>query len=159
MVQQEDIKAARVLIIDDEPANVQLIEKVLGKAGYENVRSTTDSTQVSRLYEDFRPDLILLDLHMPGVDGFEVLKQISFDVRDGTRVPVMVITGDEAVELKRRALVAGAKDFLTKPFDTFEVLARIWNLLEMRMLTLQLARQKAEYEKRINELEARLRIF
>ena len=155
MVTQDDIKAARILIVDDEQSNVLLITKVLERAGYTNVRGITESARMLETYGEFQPDLILLDLHMPDVDGFEVLRQLSADLRHGARTPVMVITGDEALELKRRALVAGAKDFLTKPFDNFEVLARIWNLLETRLLSLELYRQQQEFEKRIAELEKR----
>lgn len=155
MVTQDDIKAARILIVDDEQSNVLLITKVLERAGYTNVRGITEPAGVLVTYGEFKPDLILLDLHMPDVDGFEVLRQLSADLRHGARTPVMVITGDEALELKRRALVAGAKDFLTKPFDNFEVLARIWNLLETRLLSLELYRQQQEYEQRIAELEKR----
>jgi putative two-component system response regulator len=155
MVTQEHIKAARILIVDDEQSNVLLIRKVLERAGYTDLRGITEPAKVLDVYADFKPDLILLDLHMPGIDGFEVLRQLSEDLRHGARTPVMVITGDEALELKRRALVAGAKDFLTKPFDNFEVLARIWNLLETRLLSLALHRQQQDYEKRIAALEGR----
>jgi putative two-component system response regulator len=155
MVTQEQIKAARILIVDDEQSNVLLIRKVLERAGYTDLRGITEPAKVLDVYADFKPDLILLDLHMPGIDGFEVLRQLSEDLRHGARTPVMVITGDEALELKRRALVAGAKDFLTKPFDNFEVLARIWNLLETRLLSLALHRQQQDYEKRIAALEGR----
>lgn len=154
MVTQEEIKGAKILVIDDEPSNVQLISRVLERAGYMNVRTTTESTEVLKIFSEIKPDLILLDLHMPDMDGFEVLRQLSADLRHGARTPVMVITGDEALELKRRALVAGAKDFLTKPFDNFEVLARIWNLLETRLLSLALIRQQEEFEKRIAALES-----
>jgi putative two-component system response regulator len=155
MVTQEQIKAARILIVDDEQSNVLLIRKVLERAGYTDLRGITEPAKVLDVYADFKPDLILLDLHMPGIDGFEVLRQLSEDLRHGARTPVMVITGDEALELKRRALVAGAKDFLTKPFDNFEVLARIWNLLETRLLSLALHRQQQDYEMRIAALEGR----
>jgi putative two-component system response regulator len=132
---------ARILIVDDERVNVVLLERILQQAGYTNVKSTTDSTQAAALYDEFEPDLILLDLHMPGLDGFAVMEQLDGRIKDDDFLPILILTADIRPEIKRRALSAGAKDFVTKPFDRTEVLLRIQNLLETRNLYLRLDRQ------------------
>jgi CheY-like chemotaxis protein len=131
---------ARILVVDDERVNVVLLERILEQDGYRNVKSTTDSSQAAALYEEFEPDLVLLDLHMPGLDGFAVMEQLEGRVPSGTFLPILILTADIRPEIKRRALSAGAKDFVTKPFDRTEVLLRIQNLLETRFLYLQVDR-------------------
>jgi putative two-component system response regulator len=128
---------ARILVVDDERVNVVLLERILQQAGYMNVRSTTDSAQAAALYDEFEPDLILLDLHMPGLDGFAVMEQLDGRIQDDSFLPILILTADIRPEIKRRALSAGAKDFVTKPFDRTEVLLRIQNLLETRFLYLR----------------------
>src|SRR5438034_4677174 len=145
---------ARILIADDEPANVRLLERLLGQAGYRNVRATTDSRQVRTLYEEFQPDLILLDLMMPHLDGVAVLEQLP--IAAGEYVPVLVLTADVTAQAKERALTAGAKDFLTKPFDRTEVLLRIKNLLDTRFAYRELARQNSSLEQIVVERTQRL---
>src|SRR6267142_2614802 len=145
---------ARILIADDEPANVRLLERLLGQAGYRNVRATTDSRQVRTLYEEFQPDLILLDLMMPHLDGVAVLEQLP--IAAGEYVPVLVLTADGTAQAKERALTAGAKDFLTKPFDRTEVLLRIKNLLDTRFAYRELARQNSSLEQIVVERTQRL---
>ena len=117
-----ELTDARILIADDEPANVRLLERLLNQAGYRNVRATTDSRQVQALYEEFQPDLILLDLMMPHLDGVAVMEQLP--IAEGEYVPVLVLTADVTAHGKERALTAGAKDFLTKPFDRTEEIGR-----------------------------------
>jgi len=129
---------ARILVVDDERVNVVLLERILEQDGYRNVKTTTDSSQAAALYEEFEPDLVLLDLHMPGLDGFAVMEQLEGRVPSGTFLPILILTADIRPEIKRRALSAGAKDFVTKPFDRTEVLLRIQNLLETRFLHLRL---------------------
>ena len=141
----------KILIVDDEPANVQLLQRLLTSSGYTNLRSTGDPQQVLPLYEEFRPDLILLDLHMPALDGFEVMEQLSEVISDDDYVPILVLTADVTTASKQRALVGGAKDFLTKPLDTAEVLARVANLLETRSLHLQLRRHNEILEEQVKE--------
>jgi putative two-component system response regulator len=131
---------ARILVVDDERVNVVLLERILQQAGYTNVKSTTDSTQAA-LYDEFEPDLILLALHMPGLDGFAVMEQLDGRIKDDDFLPILILTADIRPEIKRRALSAGAKDFVTKPFDRTEVLLRIQNLLETRYLYLRFERQ------------------
>src|SRR6266850_378762 len=145
---------ARILIADDEPANVRLLERLLNQAGYRNLRGTTDSRQVRALYEEFQPDLILLDLMMPHLDGVAVLKQLP--IAAGEYVPVLVLTADGTAQAKERALTAGAKDFLTKPFDRTEVLLRIKNLLDTRFAYRELARQNSSLEQIVVERTQRL---
>jgi putative two-component system response regulator len=128
---------ARILVVDDERVNVILLERILQQAGYTNIRSTTDSAQAAALYDEFEPDLILLDLHMPGLDGFAVMEQLDGRIQDDSFLPILILTADIRPEIKRRALSAGAKDFVTKPFDRTEVLLRIQNLLETRFLYLR----------------------
>ena len=131
MVDASAILAARILIVDDQHANIQLLELMLQRAGYHHVSSTTDPTSVRALYLEHRHDLILLDLHMPGMNGFQVMETLmKFEPSD--YLPILVITAQPSEKL--RALKAGARDFITKPFDRSEVLTRIHNMLEVRLL-------------------------
>lgn len=138
--------SANVLIVDDEAANVLVLERLLSLTGYRNVRSTTDPTEVETLCESFRPDVILLDLHMPRLDGFEVMKRLFREAEPDEYLPVLVLTADITHKSKRAALEGGAKDFVTKPFDHAEVLARVGNLLETRFLHQQLRRHNERLE-------------
>jgi len=129
---------ARILVVDDEVANVQLLERVLSMGGYQNVESTTDPRQVLELLHAFQPDIILLDLLMPHLDGFAVMASLRSTLPSDSYLPVLVLTADATSETRRRALAGGAKDFLTKPLDVDEVLLRIANMLDTRFLHLQL---------------------
>ena len=120
------------------------------QAGYTNVQSTTDSRRVVALYTESQPDLILLDLHMPHRDGFELLKELQL-LMEGSYVPVLVLTADVTGEALRRALLAGANDFLTKPFDAQEVMLRIRNLLQTRFLHRALQCRNQVLEERVQE--------
>ena len=143
-----ELQRARILIVDDEPANVLLLERLLGRAGYENVESTTDSAQVLPLCTQRPPDLVLLDLHMPTPDGFEVMRQLDPWITEGA-LAVIVLTADTTVDVRQAALSGGAKDFLVKPLDTVEVLLRIKNQLETRLLHVQLRRQALALEQQV----------
>ncbi len=147
----EAVKGARILIVDDEPANVRLLERLLERGGYSHLKSTTDPQRVLPLFKEFAPDLVLLDLLMPRPDGFEILEQLKALIPDGTYLPVLVLTADITPESKRRALAAGAKDFLIKPFDATEVLLRIGNLLETRRLHQALREQNERLEVTVRE--------
>lgn len=125
---------ASILIVDDEVSNVRLLERMLRQAGYANVVATTDARDVPMLFLEQRPDLILLDLHMPHVDGFETLERLSTMIADGAYLPILVLTADITTTARVRALTNGARDFVTKPFDVTEVLLRIRNLLQTRSL-------------------------
>jgi putative two-component system response regulator len=155
---QFDLQASKILIVDDEEANVQLLESILCREGFDHLLSVTDSRQVLPLFASFAPDLILLDLNMPHFDGFEVMRQLHGRIQKGTYLPILVLTADITPEAKQKALSRGAKDFLTKPFDRVEVLLRITNLLETRRLTRLLQNQNQLLEgtvrERTRELEA-----
>ena len=131
---------ARILVVDDERVNVVLLERILEQDGYRNVKSVTDPAEAATLYDQFEPDLVLLDLHMPKLDGFAVMKLLEGRIPSDTFLPILILTADIRPEIKRRALAAGAKDFVTKPFDRTEVLLRIQNLLETRFLHLRMRR-------------------
>ncbi len=133
----------RILIVDDEESVVLLLERMLHQDGYTNVVSTTDPRQALPLFETFRPDLLLLDVMMPYLDGFGVLEELKPRMR-GSRVPTMIITADVSGDVKRRALVAGVDDFVTKPFSVNEVLMRVRYLLETRIR--RLAAQEQELQ-------------
>src|SRR5437867_606689 len=145
---------ARILVVDDEPANVRLLERMLAEGGYRQVKSTTDSRQVLALAGEFQPDLILLDLMMPHLDGIAVIQRLQ--IPDDVFLPILVLTADATSEAKKRALEAGAKDFLTKPFDRLEVMLRIQNLLDTRSLYLDLERHNRALEQIIAERTQRL---
>lgn len=136
----DELLASRILIVDDQPANLRLLEALLAREGFANVVSTTESEQVLDLYAAFDPDLILLDLMMPAMDGYAVLEQLARQRAADDFRPVLVLTADATTEARRRALSLGAKDFLTKPFDTIEAMLRVWNLLETRLLYKRLRR-------------------
>ena len=148
---QRDIHGARILIVDDNPTNVLLLERMLGQAGYARVISTTDPTTVSALYAAERFDLILLDLMMPEMDGFQVMEQLR-ESADDDYLPVLVLTARIDGDARMRALDLGAKDFITKPFQNAEVLLRIRNMLEVR----QAYNQRRWYSE-ILEAEVRMR--
>jgi putative two-component system response regulator len=142
---------ARILIIDDQPENVTLLRRVLSRAGYREVQSTSEPSQAEKLYETYGPDLVLLDLHMPEMDGFAVLEQLRSLMARSTYLPILVLTGDHDPLKRRRALAAGATDFLAKPFDTAEVVLRIRNLLETRHLHQLLSNQNTVLEARVRQ--------
>jgi putative two-component system response regulator len=146
----------RILIIDDDPVNVALLEDMLSAAGYKHFRSVTDSRAALDTCDSFAPDLILLDLIMPHVDGFAILHSLR-SAGSEIFLPVIVLTADANEKTKRAALGAGATDFLLKPLDYLEVLLRIANLLEMRRLHIQLDTQRAALEDALREKSLELR--
>lgn len=140
-----------ILIVDDQENNVRILERMLRKDGYERLFGTTDPRQAVGLFREHSPDLVLLDLHMPYLDGFAVLEQLRPFIPEHCYLPILVLTADISSESKQRALSAGAKDFLAKPFDAVEVLLRIRNLLEARYLYLQLQAQNDVLEQKVLE--------
>lgn len=156
MASQDAITGARILIVDDEDANVRLLQRVLQASGFEDLESTTDPRQVLRIFETFHPDLVLLDLRMPYLDGYAVLDQLSAKIPPQTYLPVLVLTADITPDAKRRALSIGAKDFLTKPFDQIEVVLRVRNLLETRLFHVELQKHNEILEERVRERTAHL---
>jgi len=151
LVNSADILNARILIVDDQEANVLLLDRMLCGAGYVSIESTTDPNEVSALHRKNRYDLILLDLQMPGMDGFQVMENLKEIEEDGY-LPVLVITAQP--DHKLRALQAGAKDFVGKPFDLAEVLARVHNMLEVRLLHLETKNYSEELERTVQEVTA-----
>ena len=123
------IQNSRILIIDDRAENILLLERMLKEAGYLHLRSITDSRTALTTFSEFQPDLVAIDLRMPHVDGFALLKMLRERVPEGTFVPMLVLTADNSREAKQEALALGAKDFVTKPIDRVETLLRIYNLL------------------------------
>jgi putative two-component system response regulator len=156
MQASQALTAARILIVDDQDSNVRLLERLLERAGYDNVIGTTDSRQTAPLFAEFAPDLVILDLMMPHMDGFEVMEALTGEVPDGAYMPILVLTADVSAESKRRALSMGARDFLTKPFDHDEALLRIRNLLETRSLYLRLQAQNEALEEKVRERTSEL---
>ncbi|MEJ2576803.1 MAG: response regulator [Gammaproteobacteria bacterium] len=149
---------SRVLVVDDQPANVLLLRKMLGAAGYQSVATTTDPTAVRGLHRAEPFDIILLDIRMPRLDGHGVMAQLQEDARaSGDYVPVLVLTAQEDEETRLKALAAGAKDFVTKPFNRTEVLNRIRNMLEVRLLHKAVRQQNEVLEQRVRERTAELR--
>ncbi len=150
MVSAAEILNARILVVDDKPANVQLIERMLHGAGYTAVDSTTDACAVCDLHRRKGYNLILLDLQMPGLDGFQVMEGLKEIEGDGY-LPVLVITAQPAHKL--RALEAGAKDFVSKPFELAELRARVRNILEVRLLHQKAQEHRRVLEETVRELE------
>ena len=151
MVSLADILNARILVVDDQEANVRLLEGMLRIAGYASIESTMDPREVCELHRKNRYSLILLDLQMPGMDGFQVMEGLKEIEEDGY-LPVLVITAQPAHKL--RALEAGAKDFVSKPFDLAELRARVHNILEVRLLHLETRNYSKVLEETVRELEA-----
>jgi putative two-component system response regulator len=155
-MQNNVLTAARILIVDDQPSNVMLLEGILQEEGFTSYRSITDSREVLPAFIDCLPDLILLDLQMPYLDGFAVMKQLRACIALGDFLPILVLTADITSDTKRRALSEGALDFLTKPFDAMEVVLRIQNLLQTRVLHLQLQEQNELLDQKVRERTAEL---
>ena len=153
MVSTADILNARILIVDDQEANVQLLEQMLRGAGYQRLTSTTDPFAVCALHRANHYDLILLDLQMPGMDGFQVMEGLKEIDPDGY-VPILVVTAQPGHKL--RALASGAKDFVAKPFDLVEVKTRIHNMLEVRLLYKKLQNYNQVLEQTVLERTAEL---
>ena len=155
-MQDRLLTTSRILIVDDQPSNVMLLEGILQEEDFTSYRSLTDSREVLPTFIDYLPDLILLDLQMPYLDGFAVMKQLQACITPGDFLPILVLTADITPEAKRRALTEGALDFLTKPFDATEVLLRIKNLLQTRLLHRQLQEQNEVLDEKVRERTADL---
>lgn len=149
MLEEKNIKEAKILIVDDQPANVTLIEKMLDIDGYINVISTTDPTQVESIYMEQNSDLVLLDLNMPVMDGYQVLSKIR-EV-DPDYPPIIVLTAQSDRESRIKALDLGARDFLAKPFDRVELMTRIRNMLEVRIMTKMMKNQNKVLDGMVKE--------
>ena len=145
------LKNSKILIVDDNPANIEVLTTLLSMEGYENIRKTTDSRDVLDFYLRYDPDLILLDLNMPYMSGFEVMEQLQQIVNNQVYLPILVLTADASDATKKKALAAGASDFLSKPFDLVEVSLRIQNLLYTNYLYSQVRNQNLILEEKVKD--------
>jgi len=157
MLGHDPLTAARILIVDDQESNVRLLESILRRAGHGDFKSTTDPLEALSVFDDYQPDLVLLDLMMPRLDGYQVMEQLGDRIPEGTYLPILVLTADSTRDAWQRALSIGANDFLTKPFDHQEMMLRIRNLLETRSLHLKVHEQNALLEARVEERTKELR--
>lgn len=147
----EDIKLAKVLIVDDQEYNISLLERILQRAGFKQLHSLMDPLQILQELASFDPDIVLLDMHMPGMDGLQVLKLIREQTDPENYLPVLMLTADVTSEIKQQGLEAGVNDFLTKPYDRMEVILRINNLLKTRQLHIQIQKHRNTLEERVRE--------
>jgi signal transduction histidine kinase len=145
------LKNSKILIVDDTRANIDVLDSLLIMEGYENLMATADPRDVLDIYLKFKPDLILLDLNMPFMSGFEVMAQLRQVLNDQVYLPILVLTADASDATKKKALAAGASDFLSKPFDLVEVSLRIKNLLFTNYLYTQVRNQKDILEEKVKE--------
>jgi putative two-component system response regulator len=150
-MRKDILKRSKILIVDDEEATVAVLLSILRERGFIGLQSLTDPRQVLPLFTEFEPDLVLLDLRMPHVDGLSLLKQLRSRIAEGVYLPFLIITGDLSEQSKQAALTLGAKDFLTKPIRLTEAVLRIYNLLETRFLYLELQDQNRVLDERVRE--------
>jgi len=151
MINDSQILNSKILIVDDEPANIKLLEQLLKQLGYAAIKSTTDSREVVDYYTEFQPDLILLDLKMPHLDGVQVIEKLK-QAGNENRASVMVITAQKNHTNRLRVLEAGAGNFLGKPFDVLEVSVRIKNMLKLSLLNKMYDKNNQLLEKKISDL-------
>lgn len=151
MLKAQDVFEEPILVVDDNPANVLLLKRVLGSSGFSNVRGTTKATEVVGICEEWAPSLIILDLHMPIKDGYEVLKEIRSLVGCQGSLPVLIFTADVTSLARRKALEAGASDFITKPGDATEIVLRTTNFLQTRQLYQSLKCYADQLESMVHE--------
>jgi putative two-component system response regulator len=150
MISPASFRNARILIVDDEDANVEILRRILTRAGFSRIEATTDSREAASLYVQHRPDLILLDLHMPHLDGHGVMDQLN-EIAEASYLPILILSADLTPDARREALSRGAKDFVGKPFMQEELLLRIKTLLETRLLYIQIQTQNQLLEAKVRE--------
>jgi putative two-component system response regulator len=150
------LRDARILLVDDQELNLRVLRQVLERAGLRNITLTQDPYAVAALVALHTPDLIVVDLHMPGLDGWGVMEALGPQLDAAGYLPILVLTADVTDESRRRALASGARDFLTKPIDPIEVILRTQNLLETRMLYLELELRNVDLEQRVRERTAQV---
>jgi len=150
-MRKDIVKRSKILIVDDQEANVNLLLSILKEQGFIGLQSLTDARLVQPLFLDFQPDLVLLDLKMPHIDGLSLLKQLRSRIPDGVYLPFLIITGDLSQRTRQAALSLGAKDFLTKPINPAEAVLRMYNLLETRFLYLELQESNRILDERVQE--------
>jgi len=145
------LKNANILIVDDQQANIDVLTGLLDTKGFTNYMTTSDSRKVVNLFEEFKPDLLLLDINMPHLNGFQIMIQLKVLIPTDSYFPILVLTADMTPESKQKALSGGATDFLIKPFDLIEIDLRIKNLLKARYLHQQLENQNQILEEKVKE--------
>jgi len=150
-MRKDILKRSKILIVDDQQANVELLESILREQGFIGIQKLTDARLVLPLFSDFQPDAVLLDLRMPHIDGLSLMKQMRSQVPEGTYLPFVVVTADLTQRIRQQALSLGAKDFLTKPINPGEAVLRIYNLIETRFLYLELDQQNRDLDERVRE--------
>jgi putative two-component system response regulator len=150
MITDAAFRHARILVIDDEKNNVEILCRILEREGFDQIESTTDPREAVTLYVQYRPDLILLDLHMPHLDGLAVMTLLN-NIAEASYLPILILSGDLTPDARREALSRGAKDFVNKPFRQDELLLRIKTLLETRLLYLQIQTQNQMLEAKVRE--------
>lgn len=150
-MRKEIVKRSKILIVDDQEANVGLVQSILREQGFLGIQSLTDARLVLPLFLDFQPDLVLLDLRMPHVDGLSLLKQLRSRIPENAYLPFLIITADLSQRARQAALSLGAKDFLTKPINPAEAVLRMYNLLETRFLYLELQESNRVLDERVRE--------
>ncbi|MCA9409458.1 MAG: response regulator, partial [Candidatus Omnitrophica bacterium] len=150
MITKSDILDARILIVDDQELDIRLIEEYLRKAGFRNITKTIDSSQVLELFQKIKPDLLIVDIYMPKVDGFKIIQEIRAQ-NPSDYLPILVLSNEETQEIRFRALEEGAKDYLVKPYNRIEAIKRINNLLETRLLHNQMRDQNYDLEEKVKQ--------
>jgi len=153
---KEWLSEAKFLIVDDQEYNIGLLDRILRRAGFVHLHATTKPQELVRLFSEVQPDIVLLDLHMPEVDGFEAIRRLRERMEDDTFLPILVLTADVTPEARQKALHEGANDFLTKPFDKTEVILRIQNLLKTRYLYLELHGQNTMLDRKVRQRTVQL---
>lgn len=149
MQYETQVRNSRILLVDDLIANVSLLENILNRLAYKQIRNLTDPLQVAAMVAEWKPDIIVLDLAMPHLNGFKVMEQLRNQISKEDWIPILVLTADTDPGTKRKALAAGATEFLAKPFDSSEIVLRIRNLLLMRILRAELQNQNGILEERV----------
>ena len=149
--EEQDLKRLPILAVDDEESNLLLLRQILERDGYINVETTTEPLRVAEMFAKCRPRLVLLDLHMPQIDGFELMERLATMTGERRSIAYLVLTADATEETKRRALSMGARDFLTKPLDRTELLLRVRNLLRVEDLQDRLFERNANLEDEVAE--------
>jgi putative two-component system response regulator len=153
-----DIRSSRILIVDDERVILDMLARVLGAAGFTNVRTLSDSSQALAEIRSACPDLLLLDLHMPQPDGFAILDSLEAEGVDRELLSVLILTGDHSLDVKMRAILGFARDLITKPFDPREVVMRVENMARSRLRFRQIIEERTEFADRVAGLKKELHI-
>jgi signal transduction histidine kinase len=157
MIQEETLRRGRILMVDDSVSSLCLLENVLGRLGFSNLRTLKDSTRILKEFDEYQPDLVITDLDMPVLDGIQLVKKLRAHLPPEAWLPILVLTGSEDTRAKRNALMAGATDILLKPFDSSELLMRLRNLVRARFQHIEIQQQNRLLEEKVQERTGELR--